>query len=84
MRALALSAFALMTWSASAHAQNTWVDNRTTPTLDEIVAVDKTGEPNWLYGFEDLVGDGETFAQQEQSIDIRTAYAAADNSRFWA
>jgi len=84
MRALALSAFALVTWSASAHAQNTWVDNRTTPTLDEIVAVDKTGEPNWLYGFEDLVGDGETFAQQEQSIDIRTAYAAADNSRFWA
>jgi hypothetical protein len=48
------------------------------------VAVDRTGEPNWLYGAEDIAGDGATFMQQEQSVDIRTAYASTDADRFWA
>jgi hypothetical protein len=78
-----LPALALTLWAAPAAAQ-TWTGNRTTPVIDEIVAVDATGEPGWLYGQEDLAGDGVAFMQQEQSIDIRTAYAVSDNARFWA
>lgn len=69
--------------AGTASAQ-TWAEGRTTPSLAEIVAIDATGEDFWLYGFEDLEGDGQEFKQQEQSIDIRTAYAAADSARFWA
>jgi hypothetical protein len=85
MRTLAVCSVALSSFVASSSAwAQTWVDGRSTPGLEEIVAVDKTGEPNWLYGFEDLAGDGMTFQQQEQSIDIRTAYASTDADRFWA
>ncbi len=69
-------------WPAAATAQ-TWVDSRTTPALGEIVAIDATGEENWLWGFEDLAGDGTDFKQQEQSIDIRTAYASTGGGQFW-
>ena len=63
----------------------TWVNNRTTPQLAEIVAIDATGEPGWPYGAEDVAGDGvATFSAAEQMIDIRTAYAATDPTRFWA
>jgi hypothetical protein len=62
----------------------TWVGGRTTPILTELVTIDATGESGWLYGAEDVAGDGiESFKQQEQSIDIRTAYAATDQTRFW-
>lgn len=70
-------------WAASAPGQ-TWQGVRTTPALTEIVAVDSTGELGWLYGFEDLAGDGTQFQRQEQSIDVRTAYATTDPGRFWA
>lgn len=77
-------------WTALSPAA-TWTGaGRTTPALTEIAAVDATGEvdatgqPNWLYGFEDLAGDGYIFKQPEQSIDVRTAYAATDPQRFWA
>jgi hypothetical protein len=77
--AVALSAFVL-----PAQAQ-TWTGNRTTPRANELVAIDATGEAGWLYGAEDVAGDGlDAFRQQEQSIDLRTAYAAADSQRFWA
>jgi len=36
----------------------TWLTPRTTPRLTELVAVDKTGEANWIYGQEDVSGDG--------------------------
>ena len=56
-----------------AHAQS-WVGGRTTPNPGEFVAVDRTGEPNWLYGAEDVAGDGlDAFSAPEQSIDIRSA-----------
>ena len=74
---------AMVGWSATAHAQ-TWTGSRSTPTLNEIVAIDATGESPWPYGSEDVAGDGATFMQQEQSIDIRTAYATADNALFWS
>jgi hypothetical protein len=74
---------ALLLLSSTAAAQ-TWADSRTTPILSEIVAIDATGEPGWLYGEEDLAGDGVAeFKQQEQSIDIRTVYASTDSARFW-
>ena len=83
-RALAYTTFfALILASGAAQAQ-TWVSPRTAPWLGEIVAVDATGETDWPYGAEDVAGDGlANFAQQERSIDIRTAYAAADPTRLW-
>lgn len=81
-RAAVCSAF--LSCAAAAYGA-TWAGGRTTPTVREIVAIDATGETNWPYGAEDVAGDGlETFRQQEQSIDIRTAYAATDPQRFWA
>ncbi|MBI5536289.1 MAG: hypothetical protein HY898_26440 [Deltaproteobacteria bacterium] len=74
---------AAVTLSLSAQAA-TWRAGRTSPRLNEIVAIDATGETGWPWGQEDLAGDGlATFQPQEQSIDIRTAYAATDASRFW-
>ncbi|WP_437965065.1 hypothetical protein WMF04_36195 [Sorangium sp. So ce260] len=76
-------AVALVPKSSSAQ---TWTGGRTTPVLDEIVAIDRAGEPRWPYGDEDVAGDGEaTFAQPERSIDFRTAYAVADADagRLW-
>lgn len=62
----------------------TWVGGRTTPNPGEIVAVDRTGEPNWLFGAEDVAGDGtDTFTEAEQSIDIRSAYAASVAGEFY-
>src|SRR6266567_9551481 len=71
--------------ASGASAGATWINTRTTPRLSEIVAVDATGETGWPYGQEDVAGDGlATFATPEQTVDIRTAYAATDTSRFWA
>jgi hypothetical protein len=62
----------------------TWVGGRTQPNLGEIVAVDATGESDWLFGAEDVAGDGlDTFMQQERSIDIRTAYASTTADEFY-
>lgn len=72
---------ALVPRSSSAQ---TWTGGRTTPVLDEIVAIDRTGEPRWPYGEEDVTGDGEaTFDAPERSIDFRSAYAVAADGRFW-
>jgi hypothetical protein len=66
-------------------AAQTWSSGQTTPRLHEIVAIDRTGEALWPYGAEDVAGDGlERFEQEEQSIDLRTAYASADAERLWA
>src|SRR5512139_3172193 len=62
----------------------TWIAGSTTPTVSELVTVDATGETLWLYGGEDIAGDGSTFNPPEPSLDIRTAYAASDTTRFWA
>ena len=71
--------------ASGASAAATWTNARTTPRLSEIVAIDATGESGWPYGQEDVGGDGlGTFATAEQTIDIRTTYAATDTSRFWA
>jgi hypothetical protein len=69
--------------TASLAEAATWTGNRTTPRLSEIVAIDATGEAGWPYGQEDVSGDGPAFQPQEQSVDVRTAYAAADSSLLW-
>lgn len=62
----------------------TWAEQRTTPRLNEIVAIDRTGEPNWPYDEEDVAGDGlSSFSDAERSIDFRTVYAAAVAGRLW-
>jgi hypothetical protein len=78
---LAVSASVLLTLPAGAQ---TWVHQRTTPALSQLVAVDQTGEPSWLFGSEDLAGDGTaTFNAAEQAADVRSAYAATDDHRLW-
>jgi MYXO-CTERM domain-containing protein len=52
--------------------------------VKELVTVDETGEDLWLYGSEDIAGDGDAFNPPEPNLDIRTAYATSDASRFWA
>jgi Cys-rich repeat protein len=62
----------------------TWAGGRATPALRQVVAIDATGEPGWPYGAEDVAGDGaSSFNPAEQSIDVRTAYAATDARTFW-
>src|SRR6478735_11187437 len=62
----------------------TWVSPRTRPHLNEVIAIDATGETNWPYKAEDVAGDGlATFKTPEQAIDARTAYAATDAQRLW-
>lgn len=85
LRGAIAAAFGVSTLVAAADAgAQTWAGGRTTPSGQELVAVDATGELLWPHGFEDLAGDGDTFQQQEQSIDVRTAYAVTDAQRFWA
>ena len=79
----ALAALATLGGARPALAQ-TWAGGRATPSLSELFAVDATGESSWLYGSEDLAGDGlAAFMQQERNIDVRTAYAATDTARLW-
>lgn len=62
----------------------TWVHQRTTPGPRELVAVDQTGEPSWLFGPEDIADDGAaSFTAAEQAADLRSAYAATDDHRLW-
>jgi hypothetical protein len=62
----------------------TWAGDRTTPALRELVAVDQTGEPSWIFGSEDVAGDGPAiFDAAERGADVRSAYAATDRQRLW-
>lgn len=62
----------------------TWTEPRTTPHLLDLVVIDRTGEQRWLFGPEDVAGDGiDRFEPAERGIDLRTAYAASDAGRLW-
>ncbi|HVJ21587.1 MAG TPA: hypothetical protein VM686_39555 [Polyangiaceae bacterium] len=78
------AAFGATTFGATtAHAQS-WIGPRTTPSTRELIAVDRTGEDGWPFGTEDVAADGlGTFGAAEQSVDLRSAYAATDTMRFW-
>ncbi|NUO49089.1 MAG: hypothetical protein HOV80_09560 [Polyangiaceae bacterium] len=79
----ALAALLVISLPTAAQA-GTWIDGQTTPDVEELVVVDPTGEEHWLYGREDVAGDGEGFGPAEQGIDIRSGYAAGDATRFFA
>ena len=82
VRTVSFAAIAALSTNVAAQ---TWVGNRTTPRLPELVAVDATGESGWPFGAEDVAGDGlGTFSTLEQTIDARTVYAATDAMQFWA
>ena len=69
--------------SSTAQAQ-TWAGNRQGPELPELVAVDLTGETGWLWGREDVAGDGlNTFDAPEQAIDGRAVYLTTAANRLW-
>lgn len=63
----------------------TWANDRQGPALREILVVDATGEPYWLWGAEDVANDGlAAFSAGEQAIDARTVYAVTDAARFYS
>ncbi len=67
-------------------APSAWGATWTTPNgprLGQIFAIDTTGEPSWIYGAEDILGDGTTFTPAEQALDLRTAYASTDATKLW-
>jgi hypothetical protein len=69
--------------SLNATAQ-TWAGNRQGPALTEIVTIDQTGETGWLWGREDVAGDGlNTFDAPEQAIDGRAVYLSTSGNRLW-
>jgi outer membrane protein OmpA-like peptidoglycan-associated protein len=84
MALLAVCATAFgVTVSSGARAAS-WVRDRTTPHLFDLVVIDRTGEPGWLFGREDVQGDGlDTFAPAERAIDLRSGYSATDEQRLW-
>jgi hypothetical protein len=62
----------------------TWAGNRERPSLREIAAIDRTGETNWLWGEEDVAGDGlNQFSDAELAIDARTVYLRVEGNRLW-
>jgi OmpA-OmpF porin, OOP family len=71
------------TLSARAGAA-TWADDRSTPHIRDLVAIDGTGETDWLFGAEDVAGDGlGRFDAAERALDVRSAYVAHDGRRLW-
>lgn len=67
--------------SQGASAQ-TWLAGATSPALRDLVSVDRTGEPNWIFGSEDVAGDGvQTFGPAERALDVRSAYADLEGRR---
>jgi hypothetical protein len=76
---------ALACLASSPASAASWVKNRTTPSLKYLVAIDATGEADWLWGQEDVAGDGlDAFLEPEQSLDLRSAYFASDPNDLWA
>lgn len=68
---------------ALAGAQS-WAPPRATPVLLELSALDASGEAGWLFGAEDVAGDGlATFQPAEQAMDFRSVYAAAAEQDLW-
>lgn len=67
----------------SASAQ-TWTSIRGRPALFQVVAIDRTGEPGWPYGREDVADDGlDRLDADEAQTDLRSVYADVDAQRLW-
>jgi hypothetical protein len=84
LRLLPFAVLASVIFTAQRASAQTWAGTRSTPSLRELVVVDRTGEPRWLFGAEDVAGDGPgTFNDAEQAADVRSGYAATDAERLW-
>jgi outer membrane protein OmpA-like peptidoglycan-associated protein len=84
LRIALLAAGACLVAALPRPALAAWADERTTPHLRDLVALDRTGEAGWLFGREDVAGDGlGTFGASEQAVDLRSVYAARDAQRLW-
>jgi hypothetical protein len=84
--AAALTSFLFLLVLASAHsaAAQSWSGSQQDPLLFQIVAIDRSGEPAFPYGGEDVAGDGlAAFEDDEAGSDLRSLYADADASRLW-
>ncbi|HWO11923.1 MAG TPA: hypothetical protein VNN80_20660, partial [Polyangiaceae bacterium] len=84
-RALGFCAPAMaLVLSLASSAQASWTGNRTTPRVTDLAVIDRTGEPGWLFGREDVAGDGlERFEAAERALDLRSAYVNSDGERLW-
>src|SRR5690348_17350943 len=83
MRRVGLHAGLVVLACAQVSFAATWTTG-TTPHLGQIFAVDTTGESGWLFGSEDVLGDGlQNFTPAEQALDLRTAYASTDATQLW-
>jgi hypothetical protein len=75
---------ALVSASTLPALAQTWPGNATRPLLLELGAVDASGEDGWIFGAEDVAGDGlNRFNAAEQALDFRTVYAAARGQDLW-
>jgi OOP family OmpA-OmpF porin len=84
LRIALLAASACLVSALPRPALAAWADERTTPHLRDLVVLDRTGEAGWLFGREDVAGDGlGTFGASEQAVDLRSVYAARDAQRLW-
>ena len=69
---------------ASSATAATWANARGTPRVRDLAVIDRTGEPGWLFGREDVAGDGlDRFDAAERGLDLRSAYVSSDGERLW-
>jgi MYXO-CTERM domain-containing protein len=71
-------------WQPAQAQAATWSDQKTTPSVRDLLTLDATGETNWPYGNEDVLGDtAGVFSEQEQGHDFRSLYVAVDPAKIW-
>ena len=81
---VAIAIVSVMSLGVSAASAQTWTSASGRPPLWQIIAVDRSGETGWLFGAEDIAGDGATkFEADEAATDLRSVYADADRNRVW-
>jgi hypothetical protein len=84
-RALLIPSLLASALSASSGAEaQSWAAPRNSPALWQVVDIDRTGEPGWPYGAEDVANDGVGRLQADEAgSDVRSVYATADADRLW-
>jgi hypothetical protein len=84
LAAASLSVIALVASLSSTASAQTWSQQRERPALFEIVAIDETSQPLWIFGSEDIAKDGVgTYAADEAAVDLRSVYADTRSDGLW-
>ncbi|HKU39359.1 MAG TPA: hypothetical protein VJR89_14475 [Polyangiales bacterium] len=86
MRVIVLIALAILGLDIAVHpaSAQSWTSPRGRPPLWQIIALDRSGDTSWLYGAEDIAGDGASkFEADEAAADLTSVYADADRDRVW-